>query len=60
MFSNLDGLSIGAGDKYGLYIDKLLLEGYSYPCDTFDNRRLSKEKDFKILKMEVDISFQFN
>jgi len=35
-------------DKNGLYIDKELNFGYSYPCETFDNFQLSKESKFQI------------
>ena len=32
-----DGIAIGCGDKYGIYINGDLSEGYTSYCDTFAN-----------------------
>lgn len=53
MFSNSEGLAIGCGERYGLFIKGDLLSGNCYKCDTFDNELLSKENDFNIQFLEV-------
>lgn len=49
-----NGICIGAGDYFGLYIHPDLTKGYSYPCETFDNDFLTDNKDFWIERLEVN------
>ena len=39
--------------RYGLYVNSDLMNGNSYPCDTFDNVSLSHQIDFRILELEL-------
>ena len=52
-FADSDGLALGAGDKYGLYIKGDLLGGNSHCCQTFDNDVLSEENNFDIRFIEI-------
>ncbi|KAM3143157.1 hypothetical protein pb186bvf_004743 [Paramecium bursaria] len=46
------GLSIGAGDKYGLYIRHDLNRGSTNQCETFNNSQLTQQENFGIIEME--------
>ncbi len=48
-----EGISIGCGDRYGLYIKHDLLNGTSHPSQTFNNQVLSKKNEFDINFIEV-------
>lgn len=48
-----NGLAIGCGDKYGLYIDSEIYHGYSHYCETFGNEVLSSKENFVIDRMEI-------
>ncbi|CAD8048322.1 unnamed protein product [Paramecium primaurelia] len=48
-----DGLAVGCGDKYGLFINSDLSNGYSCHCETFDNDVLSKNNKFVIERLEI-------
>lgn len=41
MYNSHDGLAVGCGEKYGLFISADLSHGNSNPCITFDNDILS-------------------
>ncbi|CAK56645.1 unnamed protein product (macronuclear) [Paramecium tetraurelia] len=47
------GFSIGAGDKYGLFVSSSFSKGESNPSETFDNEVLSSEVNFQIQEFEV-------
>lgn len=55
------GYSLGAEDKqlkikisrYGLFINKDISRGSSYPCETYDNEQLSSSPDFQIYELEL-------
>lgn len=58
IFSNHDFISVGSSDGHnGLWIDKSLLNGVSYACDTFGNEVLSGGKrtvgKFKVMGLEL-------
>lgn len=53
IFGNQDGVAVGCGEKYGLFIDKNVTGGYSNPCKTFDNDILSIDPSFQIEYIEV-------
>ncbi|CAD8115502.1 unnamed protein product [Paramecium primaurelia] len=48
-----NGLAIGCGDKYGLYVDSEIYHGYSHYCETFGNEVLSSKENFVINRMEI-------
>ncbi|KAM3141989.1 hypothetical protein pb186bvf_005862 [Paramecium bursaria] len=48
-----DGIAIGCGDKYGIYINGDLSEGYTSYCDTFANDQLSKNSKFQVKELEI-------
>ncbi|EAS01406.2 TLD protein (macronuclear) [Tetrahymena thermophila SB210] len=55
IFSNSDGLGVGCGEKYGLFINCDLYRGQTNKCDTFDNEILSSDgkEQFKIKNIEI-------
>jgi len=56
IFSNPDGMGVGCGEKYGLYINSDLYKGETNKCDTFDNDLLTSDQEksaFKIKTIEV-------
>ena len=54
VFCDSDGIAIGMGSKYGIYINSTLEKGFSSPTDTFGNaERLSVGEDFIIENIEV-------
>ncbi|CAD8197652.1 unnamed protein product [Paramecium octaurelia] len=53
-----NGLAIGCGDKYGLYVDSEIYHGYSHYCETFGNEVLSSKENFVIDRMEIWGIFQ--
>ncbi len=55
MFADHDGLCIGSGPKYGIFIERELLKGFSTPCETFENITLSSATDFEIKNIEVKL-----
>jgi hypothetical protein len=44
-----------ASPMYGLFIDKCLRKGKSDECYTFNNHKLSKDSNFTICKIEVNL-----
>lgn len=48
-----DGLAVGCGDKYGLYINSEISNGYSCNCETYGNEILSKKSNFIIDRLEI-------
>lgn len=48
-----DGIAVGCGDKFGLYINNDLSEGYTAFCSTFMNDLLSKSGPFTIDVIEI-------
>ncbi|CAD8137585.1 unnamed protein product [Paramecium octaurelia] len=48
-----DGLAVGCGDKYGLFVNSDVSNGYSCHCETFDNEVLSKNNKFIIERLEI-------
>lgn len=60
VYSNVDFIAVGSSHgQNGLYIDKSLYSGVSYPCETFGNEILcehvpgEKYGSFKIINLEV-------
>ncbi|CAD8196291.1 unnamed protein product [Paramecium octaurelia] len=53
VFCDDTGIGVGCGDKFGLFVDSSLLFGYSNPCNTFDNPRLTSQEKFKIKNLEL-------
>ena len=53
IFSDHEGIAIGCGDKYGVFIKNELVDGFSTSCATFDNIILSNESDFDIQNIEI-------
>lgn len=55
ILSNNDGLVVGCGEKYGLFLNSDLYRGETNCCDTFNNERLTNDikTDFKIQEIEV-------
>lgn len=57
IYSNNDCISIGSSNgRNGLWIDKSMYNGVSYPCDTFGNEVLNGDSGvgkFKIMGLEV-------
>lgn len=52
-FQKQFGFIYNESEKFGLYVNKELLKGCSYPSETFHNEVLSKENDFEIQFIEV-------
>lgn len=52
-YSDSDGLVLGAGEHYGLYVKGDLLSGNSHWCSTFNNDILSSDIDFDIRFIEI-------
>ncbi|CAD8056809.1 unnamed protein product [Paramecium sonneborni] len=50
---DVDGLAVGCGDKYGLFINSDISNGYSCHCETFNNEILSKYNKFIIERLEI-------
>ena len=48
-----DGIAIGCGDKYGLYINDDLDQGYTTFCSTFLNEQLSKQASYTVNNIEI-------
>lgn len=60
IYSNVDFIAVGSSQgQNGLYIDKSLYSGVSYPCETFGNEILCEHDSdteygsFKIMNLEV-------
>lgn len=53
MHSQDEGLCLGAGEHYGLFIHNDLTKGYSFPSETYNNDFLTDMKDFEIDTLEV-------
>lgn len=61
IYSNLDFIAVGSSQgQNGLWIDKSLYSGVSYPCETFGNEILNEQErtgnkfgKFKIMSLEV-------
>jgi hypothetical protein len=41
MYCDEDGIGVGCGDKYGIFINADLLKGYTSKCETFQNEVLN-------------------
>lgn len=52
-FADSDGIVVGAGERFGLFVKNDLLAGNSHCCDTFDNDVLSEKHDFDIKFIEI-------
>ena len=48
MCNKSDGIAVGSGDRYGLYLRSNLISGYSTICTTFSNEILSMKEKFDI------------
>lgn len=48
-----NGICVGAGEYFGLYVYPDLTRGYSFPSETFDNDMLTDKRDFHIQRLEV-------
>jgi hypothetical protein len=46
MYCDQDGVGVGCGEKYGIYLSGDLSKGYTSPCDTFQNELLTQQEDF--------------
>ena len=54
VFTNSDGMGIGMGTKYGIYVNSTLEKGFSAPTDTFGNTEpLSLHEEFMIDNIEI-------
>eukprot|EP00039_Didymoeca_costata_P003999 m.70898 g.70898 ORF g.70898 m.70898 type:complete len:897 (+) comp12183_c0_seq1:401-3091(+) len=55
MLAQKNSLAIGGGggEGYAIQLDDELRYGSSYPCDTFDNPKLTKENKFECVAVEV-------
>lgn len=51
--SNFDGLAMGGGHHFGLFIDGDLHRGSSDHCETFGSATLSGHKTFDVVNVEV-------
>ncbi|KAF2068870.1 hypothetical protein CYY_009807 [Polysphondylium violaceum] len=52
IYSSHDYISIGGGSMFGLWMNNDFLNGYSGPCETFNNSTLSFENDFRPIIVE--------
>ncbi|KAG2498182.1 hypothetical protein HYH03_003937 [Edaphochlamys debaryana] len=52
-FSTHEGLGVGGLGAFALWLDNELLEGASYPCDTFGSPRLTGKEEFKVAAVEL-------
>eukprot|EP00811_Abedinium_folium_P036714 NODE_9398_length_1427_cov_4.226154.p1 GENE.NODE_9398_length_1427_cov_4.226154~~NODE_9398_length_1427_cov_4.226154.p1 ORF type:complete len:408 (+),score=148.20 NODE_9398_length_1427_cov_4.226154:183-1226(+) len=52
-FSDLEGLAMGGGSAFALYLDEDLLHGVSEPCSTYASETLSSSRNFIICNLEV-------
>ncbi|GIL82722.1 hypothetical protein Vretifemale_11605 [Volvox reticuliferus] len=52
-FSTHEGLGVGGCGTFALWLDNELLEGASYPCDTFASPQLSSKEEFKVAAVEL-------
>lgn len=48
-----DGIAIGCGDKYGIYLKDDLAEGYTSFCSTFMNDQLTKHSNYTVDVLEI-------
>lgn len=53
IFCESDGLAIGCGEKFGLYINHSLINGNTNKCETYNNDILSLTNDFGIQILEI-------
>ncbi|CAO3610544.1 unnamed protein product [Mucor hiemalis] len=54
ILSEPDFIAIGGGEGvFGLWINSELEKGYSQPCPTFDNERLTPHPEFQCIELEV-------
>uniref|UniRef100_A0A8B9DK74 TLDc domain-containing protein n=1 Tax=Anser cygnoides TaxID=8845 RepID=A0A8B9DK74_ANSCY len=54
MKGDVDLLMVGGGSgRFGLWLDRDLHHGGSYPCETFNNESLSSRGDFCVQDLEV-------
>ncbi len=54
LMSENDYLAVGCGNgKFGLWLDKELLIGNSFPVPTFDNDYLASEPEFDLMALEL-------
>jgi hypothetical protein len=53
VLSGPQGVHFGGGSAYGLSVDEEFLRGTSAFCETFGNERLSTQRDFRCVFMEV-------
>jgi len=55
MMADQDFIALGVDDKgvFGLFLDNLLLNGESSPCDTYLNDVLSAKKHFQCTSLEI-------
>ncbi|GFR52475.1 hypothetical protein Agub_g15044, partial [Astrephomene gubernaculifera] len=52
-FSTHEGLGVGGQGGFALWLDNELLEGASYPCDTFGSPQLSGREEFRVAAVEL-------
>ena len=48
-----NNIFLSLSEYYGIYISPDLTQGYTYPCETFDNDFLTPKKDFLVDDIEV-------
>ncbi|KAG2231083.1 hypothetical protein INT48_001744 [Thamnidium elegans] len=54
ILSEPDFIAIGGGEGvFGLWLNSELEKGYSQPCPTFDNERLTPDPEFECVELEV-------
>ncbi|KAI8376370.1 TLD-domain-containing protein [Radiomyces spectabilis] len=54
ILSETNFIAIGGGEgKFGLWVNEDLEKGYSEPCPTFNNERLSPQPEFECIELEL-------
>ncbi|CAD8164469.1 unnamed protein product [Paramecium pentaurelia] len=53
IFCESDGLAVGCGEKFGLYVNHSLMNGNTNTCETYKNEILSISNDFSIQILEI-------
>jgi hypothetical protein len=48
-----DGIAIGGGNHFGIWLDSNLRNGSSLECQTFDSPSLSSQMDFRCMALEL-------